>query len=110
MLMKNTFDEYVVLLENLAHKAAAARKIDHQDKDVISALDGGPRLALENIPRSTRRKTGIFFTSSLLARKAVHSAIDKVDNSTLFLDPACGAGDLLLSCAQLLPVERDLEL
>jgi hypothetical protein len=110
MFMKNTFDDYVVSLESLAHQAAAARTIDSQDKNVLTALDGGPRLALENIPRATRRKTGIFFTSSLLARKAIRSAIDKVDNATLFLDPACGAGDLLLTCAELLPIEKDLEL
>jgi hypothetical protein len=109
--MNKGFETYVEQLESIAQKVLAVPGKDSLDKSLLTALDGGPRSALlENIPLNLRRKSGVFFTNSLLAKKALKGVVGQIDNSTVFMDPACGAGDLLLSCAQLLPIKSDLEL
>ena len=109
--MNKTFVTYVEQLESLAQEALTRSETNSYGEAILTALDGGPRLTLNSsIPLKLRRKTGAFFTGSILAKKALRGVINQVDSSTVFLDPACGAGDLLLSCAQMLPVEDDLDL
>jgi hypothetical protein len=109
--MSDTFETYVDELESLVQKTLSSVGTNFHDKSILTALDGSSRAALNSsISLEERRKRGLFFTSSLLAKEALRGVINQVDNSTVFLDPACGAGDLLLSCVKLLPVEDDLEL
>ncbi|MGB8984307.1 MAG: N-6 DNA methylase, partial [Anaerolineales bacterium] len=108
--MNDAFEAYVEQLESLAQKALTTFETNFRDKTILSALDGGPRLALNSsIPLELRRNSGVFFTGSSLAKWALRGVLKQVNSSTVFLDPACGAGDLLLSCVQKLPVEKDLE-
>jgi hypothetical protein len=108
--MNRTFEKYVAQLEKLAREALAGPDANFTDEAIRAALDGGPRSALNDfVSIKSRRKRGVFFTSSSLANKALSEVADKVDEATVFLDPACGAGDLLLHCVQMLPVEKDLE-
>jgi hypothetical protein len=110
MYMENTFENYAIHLENLAQVALSNIWIDSYKKDILTALDGGSIHALNSaVPLDVRRKSGVFFTSSSLANKAIKGIVKHVDKSTIFLDPACGAGDLLLSCTRMLPVKRNLE-
>lgn len=109
--MNNTFQNYVVQLEKLAQGALNGHITKFQGEKITAALDGGARSALNNsVSINLRRKKGVFFTSSSLASTALANVVGKVDSSTVFLDPACGAGDLLLSCSQMLPIEKNLEL
>jgi hypothetical protein len=56
-----------------------------------------------------RRKHGMFFTSEKLAHIATRRFILDVNKKTLIADPACGTGDLLLACANKLPLGTTLE-
>jgi hypothetical protein len=109
--MNKGFETYVEQLENIAQNVLNKSGGDSFIEPLLTALDGGPRSALsKNIPLNLRRETGVFFTNSILAKKALKGVVGQINSSTVFLDPACGAGDLLLSCAQLLPIENDLEI
>ena len=108
--MNRKFESYVNQLENLAQEASTNYNANFHSKSISTALDGGPRAALNTtIPISRRRKEGVFFTSSALAKKALSEITNQINRSTVFLDPACGAGDLLISCANVMPIGNDLE-
>jgi hypothetical protein len=51
----------------------------------------------------------MFFTSEKLAHIATRKFILDVNQKTLIADPACGTGDLLLACANKLPLGTTLE-
>ncbi len=53
-----------------------------------------------------RRKQGIFFSGSSIATEVAKLVGNPVSSTARFLDPAVGAGDLLLACASRLPVRR----
>ncbi len=108
--MNLKFEAYVNQLENLAQEAGANFNPNFHNESISAALDGGPRTALNiTIPISRRRKEGVFFTGSALAKKALSGILNQIDKSTIFLDPACGAGDLLISCANIMPSGNNLE-
>ena len=75
--------------------------------ELAHALDGGPRRALRStVPLQTRRASGAFFTSEDLATR-LWDVPDRFPHGAV-ADPACGAGDLLLTVARHLPVRRTL--
>jgi len=95
------FSDYVLQLE----RSAAA--LDGSNIRHAAALDGEPSRELRRvISLAQRRRNGAFFTSSILARKAVSGV--PAGRGRVFFDPACGAGDLLLAAARLLPVRASL--
>ncbi len=55
------------------------------------------------------KRSGAFFSSSALsARAAARIEFNGIECRGLIIDPACGAGNLLLAAAQKLPVQRSL--
>ena len=75
-----------------------------------SALDGEPARALrQQVPLAVRRRAGVFFTGLRLATRLLKKAEFRARTPLVVLDPACGAGDLLLSAARRLPLGRNLE-
>jgi hypothetical protein len=78
------------------------------DPDLLaSSLDGESAEQLRRlVPLTYRRQVGAFFTSGT-HRKAVASALADLPVGP-YLDPTCGAGDLLLAASRLLPVGPDL--
>lgn len=60
------------------------------------------------VPLSSRREHGAFFTSESLAKKVTRKFICDFGDDTLIVDPACGTGDLLLACANRMPVGKTL--
>jgi hypothetical protein len=78
--------------------------------DLASAiLNGQATSALEQlVPLRTRRKEGLFFTSTQLANRIAERLAPKLQTGVRLLDPACGAGNLLLSCAKYLPTGSNL--
>jgi hypothetical protein len=71
------------------------------------ALDGQAAAELRlSVPLAKLRADGIFFTSSDLARRAVQNLLPTFGPDSVILDPACGAGDLLIACAAGLPVAK----
>lgn len=55
-----------------------------------------------------RRKFGVFFTGSSLSEKLIQRGGGSYSN-TLFYDPTCGMGDLLLAAAKRLSLESTLD-
>lgn len=68
---------------------------------VKAALDGGAARALrEHVNLEVRRTAGAFFTGADLAHLAWTKISQSIDRHSRILDPACGAGSLLLPAVQ----------
>jgi hypothetical protein len=75
---------------------------------IALALDGGPGFQLrQHLSPEERRTAGTFFTGAAFASQLALSAVSTARKRSVFIDPACGAGDLLLACARELPTKRD---
>lgn len=70
---------------------------------VNQALDGGAPAALRRLVAiQERRDAGAFFTSSALAERAWMPLLPTLDHRSIVVDPACGAGSLLIPCVRAL--------
>ena len=70
-----------------------------------SSLDGGAARELRQaVSLSAQRAQGAFFTSPSLADRAALALGVPSDLRHVYLDPTCGAGDLLLATARQLPL------
>ncbi len=102
------YGEYVERLRSLLNGKA----IDgHREwrRLALPSLNGEPARELRRIvDMKALRDSGAFFTSPHLARHALSSLHKKLDEFSLIVDPSCGAGDLLLSVARLLPLGRSV--
>ncbi|HIH98549.1 MAG TPA: SAM-dependent DNA methyltransferase [Thermoplasmata archaeon] len=98
-------DHIQQLLLNLAQSSPSSLP-----DDLVSAiLNGQATSALQQlVPLHVRRKAGLFFTSTPLANKIAKRLAPKLRTGARLLDPACGAGNLLLACAKYLPVGANL--
>ena len=85
---------------------------EEQDGDaaIAAVLNGDAYAALrELVPLESRRAFGIFFTSPEYARSLLELLDSNKNPKYKVLDPACGAGDLLLAYANHLPLSSTLE-
>ena len=100
---------YVSSVEGLA-LAALNPSVSCQSTPVPSGLlDGQAGAALrKTIPLQMRRERGAFFSSSELRAAALKPSQETRAPLGTFLDPAVGAGDLLIEVAKQFPVQRDL--
>lgn len=95
------FQPYVRHLRTLVEQAIAGNVTDEQ---IHASLNGEPSRELRrNVPIEQLRADGVFFTGERLAKFALSRLRSTVSSKSRILDPACGAGDLLLRCSQLLP-------
>ncbi|GAA4945545.1 hypothetical protein GCM10023205_01500 [Yinghuangia aomiensis] len=99
---------YVRSLTQLVGDAAADRW-SRIEGDIDHALNGEAAAAVRRlVDRPTRRAIGSFFTSGPVRAEFTDLLGQDLDNSGGpaggYLDPACGAGDLLLSAAVRLPL------
>jgi len=86
-------------------------EVDTWKKDALALLDGQPSRELRRaVDLTTLRQTGAFFTPRRMAQVAidVRPFGDLNPKELLAIDPACGAGDLLLRIAQNLEVKPTL--
>lgn len=104
----STFEDvlgYVLTLQALASESPNG---EHWENRCNAALNGEANRELRRIvPIDVRRKFGIFFTSSKLSTALV-SHCQNVGAGSIFFDPTCGMGDLLLAIARSLPLEKTL--
>lgn len=75
-----------------------------------SALNGQAYQALRKlVPIDERRSSGAFFTGPEVSEVLASLAKDRIRQLVRFIDPACGAGDLLLAGARHLPIRKTLD-
>ncbi len=85
-------------------------RMNHHDtsvveKDIDDALNGYAYKTLrQSVSLDTRRSLGAFFTGPEICKYMIKKVRGRVLSGASVLDPACGAGDLLLQVARLLPV------
>lgn len=91
------FSPYVESLLGLLNSSEA------ESEEVDLALDGGAAAAHRaSIALESRRATGAFFTPQKMANRLIGAKSIALRHSAI-VDPACGAGDLLLAAARFLP-------
>lgn len=96
------FAQYISQLETLAVEGVTDSLV------LAPALNGEPSAQLRrSVDLATLREHGAFFTGHELAKVALRPLTD-LDEHSVILDPACGAGDLLIRVAAHLPVQRTL--
>lgn len=102
------FSTYVGGIERLVGTVLSSG-FDGLQTQTAHALDGEPGEALrESIDLDIRRSTGAFFSGSDLSNSLIDTFVKPLDENSLILDPACGAGDLLLACSRRLPIAGSL--
>jgi hypothetical protein len=80
-----------------------------QQPELDAALDGQPSQELRKLyTTDSLRNTGTYFTGSRLAHRLVNPFKLKLHDTARIIDPACGAGDLLVACARYLPLQSNL--
>lgn len=73
-------------------------------------LNGKASIELKRlIPFNILKENGIFFTGSNLSNIVASKISGIIKNGGAVLDPACGAGDLLLACAKYLSLKEDYQ-
>jgi hypothetical protein len=76
---------------------------------INSILNGKTTSELKRLVSLKYRKSnGIFFTGSILSEKVANKVKHFLKNGQKVLDPACGAGNLLLFCLYLMPKKSTL--
>lgn len=81
--------------QNEKSQLYSAEKISQELRRIISIED--------------LRSSGSFFTGDDLADLAVSKMKPSTDHSSVFFDPTCGVGNLLIAASKFLPVEKSLE-
>jgi len=106
-LPPKAFEPYV---QQLADLLDATSRVGAAGKhaELALALDGQPGRELRKLyTTSALRDTGTYFTGSNLANRLITSLAILMPNASQVVDPACGAGDLLVACARHLPIKLD---
>ena len=103
------FGAYVSSVEDLAIAALRGAKQSNSMSLLSDLLDGqaGDKLR-ETIPLQVRRELGAFFSSSELRSAALVRGPSCPSIGQHILDPAMGAGDLLIEATHQLPADGDL--
>ena len=103
------FEPYVSSVERMARAALGHQSYQVGEMPLTSLLDGqvGAKLR-ETIPLQVRKEKGAFFSSTALRSAALGQWTHTDEPSSHVLDPAIGAGDLLIEVAQHLSIGKDL--
>lgn len=97
-------DHLATLLGAIVRDGANARKAE-----LASALDGQPGRQLRKLYTiGELRDTGTYFTGSGLANRLVTALANSLPGAQRVVDPACGAGDLLVACARHFPLQASI--
>jgi hypothetical protein len=89
-------------------ETAARDGVKAHDLELKAALDGQPARELRSVyAADSLRHTGTYFTGSTLAQYLVKPFENRLREFSCVIDPACGAGDLLVACARHLPLQGD---
>lgn len=105
----NSFGFYVQELESYANSALSGEDSFTAKINFHELFDGEVGAELRRrVPLNYRQEIGAFFTGENL-RQIVFNSFSEDPIETALWDPACGAGDLLLTYAKRLPVDPSIE-
>ena len=98
------FTEYVDSIHQLAAHTSSINPLEWRTQ-LDQCLDGGPyhALRLQSGPSEIKQQSA-YFTGTKLAARVATTAMRDARPESLYYDPACGAGDLLLAIARKLPL------
>lgn len=101
-----------VTFRDYAQYARAVRKLatghlSAAHDNLLDSMDSSAALR-RLVSIGVRREIGAFFTPSSLAKSICTSVPRSLASAHVVLDPACGAGDLLIAACEHLPVKRSL--
>jgi hypothetical protein len=97
---------YVKQLQQLLSDSVMNKPDAYADA-ILAALDGEAGMELyKRVDLHSLRHSGAFFTGSRLSHRAAGVLASSLTDRSVVLDPACGAGDLLLAVVDCLPVKR----
>ena len=100
------FFQYIDAIEKLARGQEVSDPAEWRRK-MARCLDGEPgQVVRREMENSKLRKQGAFFTGKRMATKLANAV--NLDSGHLYLDPTCGAGDLLLGIAKKMSVSDTL--
>ncbi len=103
------FEPYVASVEDLATAALRSSSISRSEQIDFDLLDGQAAVRLRDTTAlDTRRSRGAFFSSTRLRSFALAEEPSSGGSCIATLDPAVGAGDLLIEVARRMPVSHDL--
>lgn len=106
----SSYSPYVDQIENLALNLIGSDNVKEYKAQIRHILDGQPSEFLRNlVPLAHLKKSGIFFTNKRLAEKLIKPLREDIKSGAVIADPACGTGNLLIACAEFLPISDDLE-
>ncbi len=101
----SSFSAYNRELSDILLQTNLSTLIKNNDKQLTKLLNGRASIVLQQtIPQDIRKDAGIFFTNHRLAEQIAEKISGLLIRGIKVADPACGAGDLLLTCAEYLPV------
>jgi hypothetical protein len=102
-LFRPYVDVLAALFETTTREGTKAHVVE-----LNAALDGQPSRELRAVySAELLRSTGTYFTGARLAEKLVQRLQYNLRNFPSVIDPACGAGDLLIACARSFPLQHD---
>ena len=105
----STFEPYVASVEDLATAALRSSSVSRSEQADFDLLDGQAAVKLRDTTAlDARRSRGAFFSGTRLRSVALAEKPPVGGARTTTLDPAVGAGDLLIEVARRLPVVHDL--
>ena len=92
--------------------AAYAREDKHcrTTNHIPAILNGEAARAVNSIiSAKIRKKKGIFFTGQQLSKRVARRLRPLIESGHSIIDPTCGVGNLLISCAKYLPTGETLK-
>lgn len=105
---RSPFSDYNAYVSYLKRLAVESHRIADWDARVDAALNGQASVELRRVaPVETRRKFGAFFTGTNLASQLIDCGTE-FSATSIFYDPTCGMGDLLIAAARKLPLRKTL--
>ncbi len=102
------FGGYSAYVSKLKHLAKESHRVPGWNVRVDAALNGQASVELRRVaPIETRRKFGAFFTGTDLGAQLIGCGTG-FEGASIFYDPTCGMGDLLVAVARRLPIGKTL--
>lgn len=105
---RSPFSDYSAYVSSLKRLAVESHQAAGWDSRVYAALNGQSSAELRRVaPLETRRKFGAFFTGTDLGSHLIECGTG-LSAASIFYDPTCGMGDLLIAAARKLPLRKTL--